>query len=250
MIPGTPAVIIVVFVVGSVVGSFLNVVIHRLPRGESLVRPASHCPACGTPIRPWDNVPVVSYLLLRGRCRSCGAPIAWRYPAVEIAAGALSVAVWLRGGSWLDVIAGTLLCWMLLAIFFIDLAHHIVPDAISYPGLAAGLVLAAGQGRLIEAAAAALGAGALFFLIAVASRGGMGGGDVKLAAMMGAFLGWPAIAVALLAAFVLGAAVGVGLIATGRRSRKDLIPFGPSLAVGAAIALFLSGPIITWYLQL
>lgn len=239
---------VLIFAFGTILGSFLNVVIHRLPRGESLVRPGSRCPRCGTPIRFRDNIPLLSFLVLAGRCRACGAPIAWRYPFVEAAAGALLVAVWLRGGSWTDLLAGSVFVLALLAIFFIDLAHHIVPNAITYPGIALGLVLAAGQGRIADALLSGLAAGLFFFVVAIASRGGMGGGDVKLAAMLGAFLGWPAIAVALLIAFTTGAVGGLVLIASGRRSRKDPIPFGPSLAVGGIAALFFAQVIVEWYL--
>lgn len=237
------------FVLGAIVGSFLNVVIYRLPRGESLVRPRSRCPSCGRQISAWDNIPIVSFLLLRGRCRACRAPIAWRYPVVELTAGLLVVAAWLRDGSWLDVAGSVLFLLSLLAVFFIDLAHHIVPNAITYPGIAVGLLLAAAQGRLVDGLLAAVGAGAFFLLVAILSRGGMGGGDVKLAAMMGAFLGWPSIVVAMLIAFTGGATVGVLLIASGRRTRKDPIPFGPALAVGGIIALFFAGPIIDWYVR-
>lgn len=242
------AALVIVFVLGAVLGSFFNVVIYRLPRGLSLVRPGSRCPSCGTAIRPWDNIPILSYLLLRGRCRSCGAMISWRYPVVELTAALLLLTVWLRNGPWLNVLTSALFVLMLVPVFFIDLEHQIVPDVITYPGLVAGLILAVGQGRVLNALLSAAAAGAVFFLIAVVSRGGMGGGDVKLAAVMGAFLGWPAIAVAFLAAFILGAVAGLLLIATGRRSRKDPIPFGPSLAVGGLIALFFAPQILRWYL--
>lgn len=241
----------IAFVFGAVIGSFINVVIYRLPRGESLVVPRSRCPSCQTPIHPRDNIPILSYLLLRARCRHCGAPIAWRYPVVEAIAGVLLAVLWIRfgaAGEWLEFIASAIFVMMLLAIFFIDLEHQIVPNAISYPGLAIGLLVAIPQGRFLMALTAAAGAGVVFALIAIASRGGMGGGDVKLAAMMGAFLGWPTIAFAVLLAFTLGATVGLLLIATGRRSRKDPIPFGPALATGAVVALFIGDAVIRWYL--
>jgi len=240
---------VLAFILGTILGSFLNVVIYRLPRGESLVRPRSRCPNCGAQIRAWDNIPIMSFLLLRGRCRACRAHIAWQYPLVELASGLLVLAAWLRDGSWLDVLAATFFLLSLLAVFFIDLAHHIVPNAITYPGIALALVLAAGRGRLLESLLAALGAGAFFLLVAIVSRGGMGGGDVKLAAMMGAFLGWPSIVVALLIAFTSGATVGVLLIASGRRTRKDPIPFGPALALGGMVALFFAAPLVDWYLH-
>ena len=241
-------ILFLVFVLGAALGSFLNVVIYRLPRGESLVRPRSHCPHCGAPIAARDNVPIVSYLILRGRCRNCGRPIAARYPLVELTSGILLVAVWLASATWLQFVSGGLLILMLVPITFIDLEHQIVPDVITYPGIAVGLLLGAAGGRFVDAALTSAVAGAFFLLIILVSRGGMGGGDVKLAALLGAFLGWPNTGVAIFAAFVLGAAAGVFLLATRRRSRKDPIPFGPALAAGGVIALFAGGPILRWYL--
>ncbi len=237
----------VVFVIGAALGSFLNVVIYRLPRGESLVRPRSRCPHCGAAIAPRDNIPILSYILLRGRCRACRKPISPRYPLVEATSAALLTALWLREGPTIHFVAAALFVLMLVPIFFVDLEHRIVPNAISYPGTLLGLLLAVPQGRVLDALLTAAGAGAFFLLIALISRGGMGGGDIKLAAMMGAFLGWPAIAFALLVAFTTGAVAGVYLIAYGRRSRKDPIPFGPSLAAGAIIAWFAAAPVIAWY---
>ncbi|MGH2435905.1 MAG: prepilin peptidase [bacterium] len=237
----------VVFVIGAALGSFLNVVIYRLPRAESLVRPRSRCPHCRAAIAPRDNIPILSYVLLRGRCRACRKSITPRYVLVEATTAVLLTALWLREGPTIQFAAAALFALMLVPIFFIDLEHRIVPNAISYPGTLLGLLLAVPQGRLLDALLTATGAALFFLLIALASRGGMGGGDIKLAAMMGAFLGWPAIAFALLVAFTMGAAVGVYLIATGRRSRKDAIPFGPSLAAGAVAAWFAAAPVIAWY---
>lgn len=242
---------VLVFSLGTVLGSFLNVVIYRLPRGLSLVTPGSRCPHCQTPIRPRDNIPLLSFVILRGQCRACRAPISWRYPLVEAVGGLLLAALWIRfapAAAWLPLGAGTVFTLMLLAVFFIDLDRQIVPNAITYPGLAAGVLLAIPQGRVGPALLAAAGAGAFFLLVAIVSRGGMGGGDIKLAAMMGAFLRWPAIAVALLLAFTLGAAAGVLLLAFKKRSRKDPIPFGPALATGGVIALFAADSILRWYL--
>ncbi|HEU4797732.1 MAG TPA: prepilin peptidase [bacterium] len=237
----------VVFVVGAVLGSFLNVVIYRLPRGESLVRPRSRCPHCGAAIAPRDNIPILSYILLRGTCRACRKPISPRYPLVEVTTAALLTALWLREGPTIHFVAAALFVLMLIAIFFVDLEHRIVPNAITYPGTLLGLLLSVPEGRVLDAVLTAAGAGAFFLLIALVSRGGMGGGDIKLAAMMGAFLGWPAIAFALLVAFTTGASIGLFLIATRRRTRKDPIPFGPSLAAGAIVAWFLAAPVIAWY---
>jgi len=242
---------VMAFILGTILGSFLNVVIYRLPRNLSIVRPGSRCPHCQTPIRPQDNIPLVSFLVLRGRCRVCRAPIGWRYPLVEAVSGGLLAGVWLRfapGGAWIPLVAAALFSFMLVAVFFIDLDHQIVPNAITYPGIVAGLLLAIPQGRLVPSVVVAASAGALFLLIAVVSHGGMGGGDIKMAAMMGAFLSWPATAVALLLAFMIGATAGVLLIAVKRRSRKDPIPFGPSLAAGGVIAVFAGDAILRWYL--
>jgi len=238
----------VVFVVGAAFGSFLNVVIYRLPRRQSLVAPRSRCPHCHAPIAARDNIPLVSFVLLRGRCRACRRPISRRYPLVEALTAVLLAVLWLREGLSLDFAAAAVLVLILIPIFFIDLEHRIVPNALSYPGILLGLLLAVPQGRFPDALLTGAGAGALFLLIALVSRGGMGGGDIKLAVVMGAFLGWPAITVALLAAFTTGAIVGVLLIATGRRARKDAIPFGPFLAVGAVAAWFGASALIAWYL--
>ena len=241
---------IFVFILGTILGSFLNVVIYRFPRGLSIVRPGSRCPRCQAPIRPYDNLPLISFLILRGRCRVCRAPISWRYPLVEAVSGGLLAGVWTRfapWGAWIPLAAAALFSLSLVAVFFIDLDHQIVPNAITYPGLVAGLLFATLQGQLVPSALVAAGAGAVFLAIALVSGGGMGGGDIKLAAMMGAFLGWPLTAVALLLAFVTGAAAGVLLIALKRRSRKDPIPFGPSLAVGGVIALFAGEILLHWY---
>lgn len=242
---------IFIFVLGTILGSFLNVVIHRLPRKLSVVWPRSQCPHCQTLIRARDNIPLLSFVLLRGRCRTCHAPISWRYPAVEGAAGVLLASLWVHfapSAAWVPFLADSVFGLSLIAIFFIDLDHHIVPNAITYPGVVAGLLLAIPQGHVIPSFLSALAAGTFFFLIAVLSRGGMGGGDIKLAAMMGAFLSWPAIAVALMLAFTLGAAGGVLLMGLGKRTRKDPIPFGPSLAVGGITALFAADWILRWYL--
>ena len=232
---------------GAVLGSFANVVIHRLPRGDSIVVPGSRCPHCGTPIRAWDNVPLVSFVLLRARCRHCGGPIAWRYPLVEALMAALFVAVGLRFHDLLPLVSGLVFAFLMVVITFIDLDHQLILNRITYPGIVIGLVLAALKGQLLSAALAAAGAAAVILAIVVVSRGGMGGGDIKLAALMGAFLGWPAVAVALFVAFLAGGTVGIILLALRLRGRKDAIPFGPALAAGALAALFWGDAIARWY---
>ena len=238
---------------GLLVGSFANVVIHRVPAGESVVSPPSACPSCGQEIRWYDNVPVLSWLLLRGRCRDCGAPIAWRYPAVELAmAGLFALVAWRIGWSWL--LPGELLfAWTLLVLAVIDAETRRIPNRLTYPLTPALLVLIAGgavlegdPGGALAAVIAGLAVGGCLLLLAVGVRGGMGMGDVKLGAFIGVglgVLGAGAVIVGVLAGFLLGGVVGVALLATGVRSRKDMIPFGPYLAAGAIIGL-LQGQVI------
>ncbi len=239
----------VAFMFGLLFGSFANVLIHRLPRHESIVVPGSRCPACGAPIRAWDNIPVVSYLALRGRCRACGAAISPRYVIVELLAGGLMAGVVWRFGVSLPALRYEVLAFALLVVFFTDLEHQIIPNAVTYPGIAAGLALSAATGAFVPSLVAAVAAGLVFLILGVVSRGGMGGGDVKLAAMIGAFLGTPAVIVALFLAVALGAAAGLVLLALRLRSRKDMIPFGPAMAAGAMIAVFGSNAIISWYIS-
>ena len=239
------------FVLGTVLGSFANVLIHRLPRGESVIMPGSRCPSCRTPISPWDNIPIVSYLVLRGRCRHCRAPIGLRYPVVEVAAGALLAGLVWRYGITLTAARFAILAIALLVAFFTDLETGLIPNAITYPGIVVGLVFAAaaGRGALVTSLVTAAGAGGVFLLAGILSRGGMGGGDVKLAAMLGAFLGSPGVIVALFLAVTIGAAGGLVLIALRLRTRKDVIPFGPALATGALITMFGQDTILRWYLS-
>lgn len=239
-------------VLGAVFGSFLNVVVYRLPRRESLVRPASRCTTCGAPIRPYDNIPVLSWLLLRGRCRYCSAPISVRYPLVEALTGALCVAAVLAGGGSAQVALHVTLILLLVPISAIDLEHRIIPNKLT----ALGAVLALGLGvaldpsgepeRLIAGAAA----GGALLLAALAYPGGMGIGDVKLAAVLGLYLGRdvaPALLVALLAGVLVGAVVIARKGAT--QGRKTALPFGPFLALGAVVAVFAGGPLVAWYVN-
>ena len=232
---------------GLLTGSFGNVAIHRIPAGESVVSPPSACPACGHEIRWFDNVPVLSWLVLRGRCRDCGAAIAWRYPAVELAMAVLFAAVaWRIGWSWL--LPGQLLfAWALLVLAVIDAETRRIPNRLTYPLAPALLVLLAGgallegePGAALRALLAGLAVGGALLALATAVRGGMGMGDVKLGAFIGVGLGalsWGAVAVGVLGGFLLGGLTGVLLLATRARGRKDLIPFGPYLAAGAVIGL-------------
>jgi leader peptidase (prepilin peptidase)/N-methyltransferase len=236
---------------GLVIGSFLNVVIARLPERRSLWMPGSTCPGCGNAIAWHDNIPIVSFFALHGRCRACAAPIPWRYPIVEASTAGLFAAAWLAfGGDVRQFIVAVVFLAALVAITVIDLRHQIIPDAITLPGVMAGLVASLVTGRIswIESLGGiALGAG-LFVAVILLSRGGMGGGDLKLGAMLGAFLGWQALLVALFVGVVLGGMSAVALLASGRLARKDAIPFGPFLAIGGAVTLFWGEAMLGWYL--
>ncbi len=236
----------VAFLLGLVLGSFLNVVIARLPRGESVVSPPSRCPRCKARIQPWDNIPVLSYLLLRGRCRKCKRVISWRYPVVELLSGLLLLLLVRRVESPFLLVPQAAFLLSLLAIAWIDLDTQTIPDVVTIPGV--GLGLAASLFSPPGIAGALLGAlcgGVSLWLVgALYERAtgvpGMGGGDVKLAAMMGAFLGVGGVFGAIFLASLAGSAFGVLLIARGKGSRRTAIPFGTFLAP-AAIALCLYG---------
>jgi leader peptidase (prepilin peptidase) / N-methyltransferase len=228
---------------GALIGSFLNVVIHRLPLGESLVTPGSHCPACDAPVRSFDNVPVLSWLVLRGRCRSCGAPISVRYPAVELlTAASFAAVVAVRGfddGLWLEL--PFVAC--LIALAGIDLDHKLLPNKIVYPMAAYGLVvsLIVVTDDFPEHLIAGVGAFAFLLLAVLAYPSGMGMGDVKLAGAMGLYLG-VSVVPALLAAFFTGTVFGLAVIAReGAQARKKAVPFGVFLAIGGLVGV-LAGP--------
>jgi leader peptidase (prepilin peptidase)/N-methyltransferase len=237
-------------VLGAIVGSFLNVVTYRLPRRESLVTPASHCPKCGVPVRPYDNIPVLSWLLLRGRCRNCGERISARYPLVEAGAAVLCIGAVLTHQTAAGIALSVVLVLLLIPAALIDLEHRIIPNRLTATGAVLALVLGtaldpAGEPARLIAGAAAGG----FLLVAVlAYPAGMGMGDVKLAGMMGLFLG-AAVAPALLIALLAGVAYGAVILArTGTRvGRKTAIPFGPFLALGGIVAVFAGQPIVHWY---
>ena len=236
---------------GLIIGSFLNVVSYRLPRGESLVAPASHCPGCDTPIRPWDNVPLFSWIFLRGRCRSCSERISPRYPLVELTTAVLFAGLALSYGLNDDLIALLPFAAMLIAVADIDLEHRIVPNRILLPmavyGVAASAVVR--MDMLPELLIAGAAAFTFLLLAALIHPAGMGMGDVKLAGVMGLYLG-AAIAPALLIAFLSGSIVGVAiLVRHGARGRKQAVPFAPFLALGAVVALFAGHQLVHLYLH-
>jgi len=240
------------FLGGMIAGSFISVVAHRVPRGLSIVGPRSQCPSCGAQIAAQDNIPVVSWLLLRGRCRRCGEPIPARYPAVELGLGAAFVATVLV--LWNDpaqLAMGLVFVATLAAITLTDLERRIIPNRILLASAIAGLAIAAiaDPGSLPERVIAAVGAGGLLLLTALAYPKGMGMGDVKLAALMGLYLG-RAVAPALLVGFLAGALVGVGLLLReGAAARKRGVPFGPFLALGGVVGLLAGNELLDWYLS-
>jgi leader peptidase (prepilin peptidase)/N-methyltransferase len=239
---------------GLLVGSFLNVVVHRLPRDQSIVSPPSHCPSCGAPVLAGDNIPVLSWILLSGRCRTCRAPIALRYPMLELCNGALWVFVFRQAASWGDFASGAFLCSACLALMAIDSDFQILPDAITLPGIVVGLALSFLSVRRTPLAAAlgsAIGAGGLYLLAflyeKIAGQEGMGLGDVKMLGMIGAFLGPAGVLVTILLASLSGSIVGVGLILARGGDGKTRLPFGVFLALGAIAAWFFADPLITRY---
>lgn len=249
--------IAIVAMFGAVVGSFLNVCVYRLPLGKSVVWPASACPKCRRELLWYENVPVVSWLVLRGRCRTCSEPISIRYPLVELLTGALFVSAALRFG--LDWVLPAYLVFFasLVAITFIDLEHYIIPNRVLYPTLFIALpllVLAAALqdqwSNLERALIGAVLAWAFFLVLHLVSPRGMGFGDVRLSFLLGLFLGWIDLRHVFLGVFfgfLLGSIVGLALMALRRRGRKDHIPFGPFLAAGSVIAVLFGSSILGWY---
>ena len=254
---------LILFVFGAVIGSFLNVCIYRIPRNQSIIWPASRCTSCSNPINFYDNVPIFSYFLLRGRCRSCKAKISGRYPLVEALNAFFYLLVfWRYGLAWSSAIY-FVFCSALIVITFIDYDFQIIPDRITLPGIPIGLVagsfilpdpfLRATSLGLIASVIGAAAGFSFFYLVAFLSlrilkKEGMGGGDIKLMAMVGAFLGWKAVLLTTFLGSFFGAIIGVGLMVFLGREKGSLIPFGPFLAMGALISLFFGQEILVWYL--
>jgi len=240
---------------GLVIGSFLNVVIYRLPRGQSLVTPPSRCPKCGYSLKWYDNIPVLGWVALGGRCRNCRNPISAQYPIVELITGALFVlVVWTTPDVPLLASRLVLVC-ILIALFGIDLEHQILPNTITLPGIIVGLIFSAvaPPGWQDAVLGTLLGGGSLYGIAAayylVRREEGLGMGDVKMLAMIGAFLGWKAVLVTLILSSFSGALVGLGLIAAQRGGMRVAMPFGTFLALGAVAAMLVGEPLIQWYSQ-
>jgi len=244
-----------VFSLGAIIGSFLNVCIVRLPKRESLIRPSSHCPHCNEPIRFYDNIPIISYIHLAGKCRHCNKRISLRYPIVEGLTGLMTVALFMRYGPSVQFLLLLLFSAALLIITFIDLDHQIIPDVVSIPGIPCGVAasLLIPTISWLDSLLGILVGGGLLLLIAVGykwitGREGMGGGDIKLLAMMGAWLGWKAIPFILLASSLIGILIGGGSGLVLKKGLKTKIPFGPFLSISSIIYIFFGPELINWYI--
>lgn len=241
---------------GAVIGSFLNVCIHRLPRGTSIVWPASACPTCGRALSWFENIPVVSYAFLRGRCRTCRTPISPRYPIVEALTAAMFALGWWYYGPGPLLASRLVFGCALIVLFAIDLEHHLLPNVITIPSIAIGFLLSViNPPGWKSSLLGIVGGGGVLFLIAegyyrVRREEGLGMGDVKMLAMIGAFLGWPLTLLSLMIASLAGTIVGVALIVTGRGTMKYALPFGTFLAIGAAVSATVGQTMLDWYLGL
>ncbi len=238
---------ILVVIAGAAIGSFLNVCIYRIPEeNQSIIYPASRCPRCLKPIKPYDNIPVVSYIILMGKCRNCGVRISLRYPAVEMLTAGLAFALFWKFGLTFQFLCAFIFTCALTVITFIDLDHQIIPDVISLPGIPVFLLMAVFVMRLpwLEALLGVLLGGGTLYMVAVGyeyatGREGMGGGDIKLLAMLGAFLGWKSLLFILLVSSLTGAVVGISVMAAKGKDMKYAVPFGPFLSIAAVLYLFI-----------
>ena len=238
-----------VFCFGLAVGSFANVCIHRLPRKESVVVPGSHCPACSAAVRPLDNIPVISYIALGGKCRDCATRISPIYPVIETVTAVLLLAGFFKFGPSFDFLVYAVVAPALVIITAIDIEHQVIPDVITLPGIALGLVVGTYTIGYADSLLGFFAGGGLFYLLAVLSNGGMGGGDIKYIAAVGALLGWQKVLLVIFIGALLGSVVGVFQITVQKKSRKSLIPFGPFLATGTLVTLFYGNSLIRLYLD-
>jgi len=248
-------ILIFFFILGAIVGSFLNVCIYRLPKKESLVSPSSHCTLCGEPIKFYDNIPIVSYILLGGKCRHCKEHISIRYPVVEGLSGLLCLTLFIKYGLTIQSLLYFLFAASLLIITFIDIDYQFIPDIISIPGIFFGI----GASFLIplmswlESFIGILIGGGFLFVVAIGykwltGRDGMGGGDIKLLAMTGAWLGWKSIPFVLLSSSLIGALIGGGALLINKKGLRYKIPFGPFLSLASIAYIFFGPELINWYM--
>ncbi|HOJ76996.1 MAG TPA: prepilin peptidase [Bacillota bacterium] len=234
------------FIIGLVIGSFLNVCIYRIPRNKSIVFPPSGCTKCGHRLQWWELIPVLSFLILRGRCKECREPVSWRYPVVEILTGLLFLISYLLWGMAWETLIAILFISFIIPISFIDLEFQIIPDKISLLGIIVGLLL--NYQNIIDRSIGIVVGFGIIFLIILLSRGGMGMGDAKLMAMFGAFWGWKVVLYSLFIGSIFGTVIGLYLIITKKITRKTPIPFGPYLCMGALMAISIQDYIIRWWL--
>ena len=245
---------ILIFILGLIVGSFCNVCIYRIPKNESIIYPTSHCPKCRSKIKPVDNIPLLSFILLKGRCRNCKSKISIQYPMVEFLSGLIYLIIYLIYGLSVQTLIYIILSSALIIIAFIDLNEQIVPDVISLPGIVTGFIISffVPYISFINSALGVVVGGGIILIIALVGsmifkKEAMGGGDIKLAAMIGAFLGWRYTIISLFLGFFLGALAGIFLILSKIKSKEDMVPFGPFIALGSLITLLWGEKIIAWY---
>ncbi len=249
--------VILIILIGLALGSFLNVCIYRIPLKKSILFPSSFCPNCGVKIRAWDNIPLLSFIMLKGRCRKCKSKISLQYPLVEFVTPTLIVITYLQFSLGWEFAAKAILCLLLVVIFFIDLKHRIIPDVITLPGIALGLLLSffVESPSVVNSLIGIFGGGVLFYLSAVLGellfkKESMGGGDIKLAMMLGAFLGWQKILLVFLISALLGTIVGTTALLFSKDVKETrMIPFGPFLASGSVLAIFLGDMLISAYIR-
>ena len=244
-----PLIAVAIFMFGLAIGSFANVCIYRLPKKESVVFPVSHCTACSTPVRPFDNIPVISYLILGGKCRDCKESISVIYPIIEAITALLLLAGFFKFGLTFDFLIYTVVAPTLVIITVIDIEHQIIPDVITLPGIVLGLAAGSYTIGYIDSFSGCLLGGGLFYLLAVLSNGGMGGGDIKYIAAAGALVGWQKVLLIIFIGAFLGSFMGLLQIVVQKKSRKSLIPFGPFLAAATLITLFYGNLLIKLYIE-
>ena len=252
-----PIILILIILVGLALGSFLNVCIYRIPQKKSLLSPGSFCPKCGTKIRYRDNIPLISYILLRGKCRNCQEKISFQYPLVEFITPLLLVLTYWRFGLSWSFAARSILTLVLIATFFIDLKHRIIPDVLTLPGIIIGFLLSflIKSPGFVQSLLGIIVGGGMFYLAAILGdllfkKESMGGGDIKLAAMLGAFLGWQKIFLVFFVSALLGSIIGIISLYLSREVKKThAVPFGTFLALGAIIALFFGDSLISFYIK-
>lgn len=235
------------FVFGTIIGSFSNVCIYRIPLKQSIITPSSFCPSCKNPIKFYYNIPILSYIYLKGSCSSCHARIPFRYPLVEFLTGLIYIALYIKFGFSLRFFIFIILSTALVIIAFIDFEKRIIPDKITLPGIIIGLLLSFFTISFVNSLIGLFIGGGIFFLIAFIKRGGMGGGDIKLMAMIGSFLGWQGSLMTILISSIAGSIIGIILLLRKKKGIKDIIPFGPFLAFGGIFYILLGEEFFKWY---